>query len=136
MEFQATVSSPWRGLVVVVHLEAVLVGLKRRLESSAATWPSQKNFEDDGRWGCLWSGVNAAILRALNLPEFDIELILSGKTAKLLRMKPAERASAEPVHFLAAWRVELAEDGYGGKWFLITNAATMYSILIPRVRGM
>jgi hypothetical protein len=84
----------------------------------------------------LFNGVDAVIVRSLNLPKLDIELILSGKTAKLLRMKPAERASAEPVHFLATWRVELAEDGCGGRWFLITNAVTMYSILIPRVRKM
>jgi hypothetical protein len=65
-----------------------------------------------------------------------IELILSGKTAKLLRMKPADRASVEPVHWLAQWRVELAEDGTGLAIFLITNAVTMYSFLIPRLRKM
>lgn len=40
------------------------------------------------------------------------------------------------MRFLAMWRVELAEDGFGGGWFLITNTVTMYSILIPRVRDI
>ena len=49
-------------------------------------------------------------------------------------MKPAERASDEPAHWLAQWRVELANDGYGHALFLITNAVTVYSFLIPRAR--
>ena len=76
----------------------------------------------------------SVIVSRLNLPKFDIELILSGKTAKLMRLNPAERASVEPTHWLAQWRVELAKDGFGRALFLITNAVTVYSLLIPRSR--
>ena len=86
--------------------------------------------------GHLSVSVDAVIVSRLNLPKFDIELILSRKTAKLMRLKPAERASVEPTHWLPQWRVELATDGFGRALFLITNAVTVYSFLIPRTRKL
>jgi hypothetical protein len=53
----------------------------------------------------------------MKLSNLDLELILSGKTAKLLRIKPTERANLDPAHFLASWRVELARDGSRGGYF-------------------
>ena len=38
------------------------------------------------------------------------------------------------MHWLAQWRVELAVDGFGQSLFLVTNAVTVYSFLIPRER--
>ncbi len=67
----------------------------------------------------------------VKIPTFDIELIVSGKAAKLLKQAPTERAGGEPVHFLARWRVEIAEDEQGHKLLLVTNAVTLFSLLIP-----
>src|SRR5690349_6552033 len=57
--------------------------------------------------------------------------MVSGKAAKFLRLKPPARSAAEPVHFLAEWRVELAADVHGQNLVLITNAVTAFSIVLP-----
>ena len=62
-----------------------------------------------------------------------LELILSGRAARFLQRQPV-RAFTQPAPdlFLAQWRVELADDGDGGRWFVVTNLPTLFTFLLPR----
>lgn len=69
----------------------------------------------------------------MTIPPAPLELILSARAARLLHVKPV-RAFTQPAPrlFLTQWRVELTDDGDGGRWFMVTNLATLFTFLLPR----
>lgn len=62
-----------------------------------------------------------------------LEILLSERAARLLKIKPA-RSFTEPAPrlFLSQWRVDPADDGDGGRWFMVTNLPTLFTFLLPR----
>ncbi len=68
----------------------------------------------------------------MTLPPSPVELILSQRAAKSLRIRQSGPASDDPPHFAAQWRVELCKDWAGRNRFLVTNLATLFTFLIPR----
>ena len=66
-------------------------------------------------------------------PSAPLEIILSGNAARFLHVRPA-RAQVQPPpgHFLTQWRVDPADDGDGGRWFMVTNLVTLFTFLLPR----
>ena len=71
-------------------------------------------------------------LPEMTIVSSPIEIIISARAAKHLRVKPVRPMSATPSHFLVQWRADLADDAEGGHWWLLTNLPTLYTFLIPR----
>ncbi len=67
------------------------------------------------------------------LEPAPLELVLSTKAARWLRVAPV-RAFTQPSPrlFLTQWRIDLVDDGDGGRWFMVTNHATLFTFLLPR----
>jgi len=68
----------------------------------------------------------------MTLPPSPLEIILSARAARHLRVKPARAMSAAPPHCVTQWRVDTVDDAEGDRWFLLTNVATFYTFLLPR----
>jgi hypothetical protein len=68
----------------------------------------------------------------MQLPVAPLEIMFSSNVAKALRVKDLAPASTHPRHFLQQWRIEIADNLMGGKAFLITNLATLFTFLIPQ----
>lgn len=69
----------------------------------------------------------------MTIEPAPLELLLSGRAARLLKIKPARPfTEPEPRLFLRQWRVDPADDGDGGRWFIVTNLPTLFTFLLPR----
>lgn len=68
----------------------------------------------------------------MDLPPSPVELILSQRAAKSLRVRQLAPVSDDPPHFAAQWRVELCKDWAGQNLFVVTNLVTLFTFLIPR----
>ena len=69
----------------------------------------------------------------MTAPPAPLEIVLSARAARFLRTKPARAFSQLAAgHFLTQWRVDPADDGDGGRWFMVTNLATLFTFLLPR----
>jgi hypothetical protein len=60
-----------------------------------------------------------------------IEIILSAKVQTRWRVKPAVRATEPPAHWLGQWRVDFAQKANRTWVALVTNAATLYTFVLP-----
>jgi hypothetical protein len=74
----------------------------------------------------------ARMIQKMTLPPTPVELILSARAAKSLRVRQLAPASDNPAHFVTQWRVELCKDWANRNQFLVTNLSTLYTFLIPR----
>lgn len=60
-----------------------------------------------------------------------IEIILSAKVQARWRVKPAVRASEPPAHWLGQWRVDFAQKADRSWVALVTNVATLFTLVFP-----
>lgn len=73
--------------------------------------------------------------------EHHLVIMLSGKAAKHLKLKPSAIPQTEDLeaeaHWLSCWRCEhlAIQEGSGIHFFIFTNARTLYSLIIPNKGG-
>lgn len=68
----------------------------------------------------------------MTLKPSPLEIVVSKRAARHLRVKPVHVMSTGPAHFITQWRADTADDSEGGRWFLMTNLVTLYTFMIPR----
>jgi len=75
-----------------------------------------------------------AIARLVGVSN-TFEIILSAQVQKSWRVEPASRASDSPRHWLSQWRVDIARKPGSASVALVTNTATLYTLVFP-ARGL
>jgi len=65
----------------------------------------------------------------------QIQIILSKVASARLKQQPLQPMT-DPAHFLAQWRVDIAEDHRREQFYIVTNCATLFTFLLPRTRTM
>lgn len=60
-----------------------------------------------------------------------IEIILSAKAQTRWRVKPTVRATESPAHWLGQWRVDFAQKADRTWIALVTNVATLFTLVFP-----